>query len=829
MLLAKKQRGNKFANPEGSTFLSGKLRLTKVLQAIPLTLGRLSSVAFIFVGMLLLVFAAEPMEAAETLQSSANEIVPRHDPADQPFRRAPLTPATRSIVIPLATNLHLAFDAQLLRTLVVWKGDGLALYGPPYHGKSDRFICDFAGELLWETPPFFPWSIGSLPTNGQTNSLPFVRFKGLSIKSGRTTLLYELSLPNRKTVEIHEVPRRMTWRDKEGVLRRFEIGPCEKDLWFLAHAEVGAFAVQPAKSATLIRRETDLLLATIHSDANVNWENHQQDVSYNQELWLEKEKGECGMMRIPVSGSRAMAYLKIPAHSQEIALEIATITCSSEAEVKEALTHLSKSSVAKPKMDFLTDAEKAVNASPPKKFSSEANSIPRIDGDKHYAVEHFLLPKEIDLRVTGMDFLSNGDLAVCTWGGEVYIVEHVQSDVRQAAYRRFARGLNEPLGLKVIKDRIYVTQKCELTRLQDTDGNGEADLFENINADWGYNGHYHTFVMGPTTDAEGNIYVFINGTHTVWEVPYMGWCLKISPDGRHSEGFCNGLRSPHGFGTYGPNNDLFTTDNQGHWVGACKLNHLQKGKFYGYPSSSPAPLENFDKPTNFVPPAVWFPYSLAKSVSGLATIPANRFGPFEGQMLAGDFQNAIVVRVALEKVNGEWQGAVWPFAKGFSSGVNRLSFGPDGKLYVGGGKGGHWSGAVGPQLWSLDRVGFKGNTPFEVKEARAMTNGFELVFTESVNAEEVANPENYDVSQFTYKYHGSYGSPEIDHEGKQNSSTEIKVEKAEVSDDRRKVRLVLGGLKAGYVTKIRISGLANGEGKPLWHDTFWYTLNQIPR
>ena len=34
------------------------------------------------------------------------------------------------------------------------------------------------------------------------------------------------------------------------------------------------------------------------------------------------------------------------------------------------------------------------------------------------------------------------------------------------------------------------------------------------------------------------------------------------------------------------------------------------------------------------------------------------------------------------QVNGEWQGCVWPFAKGFYSGVNRLSFGPDGKLYM---------------------------------------------------------------------------------------------------------------------------------------------------
>ena len=50
-----------------------------------------------------------------------------------------------------------------------------------------------------------------------------------------------------------------------------------------------------------------------------------------------------------------------------------------------------------------------------------------------------------------------------------------------------------------------------------------------------------------------------------------------------------------------------------------------------------------------------------RSASGLATIADDRFGPFQGQMLVGEFQNASVVRVALEKVNGQWQGAVFPF------------------------------------------------------------------------------------------------------------------------------------------------------------------------
>src|SRR5439155_14525288 len=125
----------------------------------------------------------------------------------------------------------------------------------------------------------------------------------------------------------------------------------------------------------------------------------------------------------------------------------------------------------------------------------------------------------------------------------------------------------------------------------------------------------------------------------------------------------------------GPDHELFVTDNEGNWIGACKLNHLEAGRFYGFPSGTPAPKEDWGKKKEFKPPAIWFPKRLAPSASGMAEILDARFGPFKGQILLGDFQNAVVTRVMLERVGGEWQGAFWPFAKGFGSGVNRLAFG----------------------------------------------------------------------------------------------------------------------------------------------------------
>jgi len=183
----------------------------------------------------------------------------------------------------------------------------------------------------------------------------------------------------------------------------------------------------------------------------------------------------------------------------------------------------------------------------------------------------------------------------------------------------------------------------------------------------------------------------------------------------------------------------------------------------------------------------------------------------------------------LEKVNGEYQGAVWPFLKQFQSGVNRLAYGPDGKLYVGGCQAPISWKAVAPLDFALERISYTGKLPFEVKAVHALRDGFELTFTQPVEAKAAADPESYDVTQYGLKYHSKYGSPEFDHDGKENAATVIKVAAATVSPDKLKVRLKLEGWKPGYVTMVRSLDVKNAAGDNLVNDAFWYTLNQFPK
>src|SRR5260221_195770 len=72
-------------------------------------------------------------------------------------------------------------------------------------------------------------------------------------------------------------------------------------------------------------------------------------------------------------------------------------------------------------------------------------------------------------------------------------------------------------------------------------------------------------------------------------------------------------------------------------------------------------------------PSVYFPYpvpgdaKMGHSTSGFAFDATGRFGPFKNQLFAGDQSDSTVMRVFLEKVQGHYQGACFPFKAGFDS------------------------------------------------------------------------------------------------------------------------------------------------------------------
>ncbi|MEN9576374.1 MAG: hypothetical protein RL514_4229 [Verrucomicrobiota bacterium] len=778
-----------------------------------------------------IVCLARPADVrAQTAKAAPAPVLPHYDPPDQPFRMAPMPQSTRSIVVPLATNLHLAFDTALLRTHTVWSGKGLALLGPQYGLPKSPFISTNGGTVLWTMPPVFPWTVGKFPTGKLPHrddaNLPdgwMLRRLSRPDVSEPMSIGYSFQSAKNDDLVISEYVARAVDTNM-GVSRTVLFQGRKDDLWFLAHAEMGhGQTIFNPPAAVMIARTNDVLLVSLlRQEPGVELHIMEKHVDYEVETVTEQGV-EKGNPKHRVTGHQVRVFV----HVSESAKTQGFFALQSEVFPTEeaARQSLTARRMASPTSPYLRSGIAPIW--PPVRLTGSPIPKPSLVSTPHYRAEAFPLPQAANLLVTGMVFMDNGDLAICTWPGEVWVVEGAQGPTGGANYRRVARGLCEPMGLvSKGKSGLFAGTKQGLYRLDFSSSSGA--LFCENQA-WGYTGSYNAFIYGPVLDNEDN-FILANAGHSGrWDSRYMGWAVRIANGGREITPICSGLREPNGIGTFGPDREVFVTENQGQWMAACKLNQVTPGKFYGHPSASPAPQAEYGKHTRFDPPAVWFPYKLARSVTGFAEITDDRFGPFKGQLMVGDFQNSIVTRVQLEKVNGEYQGAVWPFLKQFQSGVNRLVFGPDGKLYVGGLQAPVSWKAVAPLDYALERISYTGKLPFEVKEVHAQRDGFELTFTQPVEAKTAADPESYDVTQYGYKYHAKYGSPELDHDGKENAATVIKVAGATVSSDKLKVRLQLSGWKPGYVTMVRSLDVKNGAGESLVNDTFWYTLNQIPK
>ena len=464
-------------------------------------------------------------------------------------------------------------------------------------------------------------------------------------------------------------------------------------------------------------------------------------------------------------------------------------------------------------------------------------------------------PGGLALEVSGLEVMDNRRVAVAIRKGEVWILDGVYEDPpANVKYTQFATALHEPLGLLKVGDALYTAQRSELTRIRDSDQDGVADEYLSVARGWGVTGHYHEYAYGPKKDRDGNLWITLNIglglrgeqlRRTIQEPElgyrqgrWRGWGMKLTPDGKLLP-VCAGMRSPSGIGM-NATGDMFYTDQQGNWVATNSLHHMREGAFFhhaealasmslpGSPingvKSVPDGLPYPDAMARFSqlsPPAVWFPYKKAgqSATDILLDSSAGKFGPFSGQLFVGEFTQASIHRVFLEQVNGEYQGACFPFRSRFASAVLRLAQGTDGSVFVGLTNRG-WS-SLGTASYGLQRLVWTGLLPFEMKEIRALPHGFRVVFTKPVDRQSASDPNSWRLASHTYLYHATYGSDEIQKAG-------LKVRNVEVAEDGLSADLDVEGLRELFVHEIAAPGIRSSSGQPLLHNTGWYTLNQIP-
>ena len=469
-----------------------------------------------------------------------------------------------------------------------------------------------------------------------------------------------------------------------------------------------------------------------------------------------------------------------------------------------------------------------------------------------YTVHNVETPEGVSFGVGGMEFAPNGNLFVCTREGEVW-----EYHAEKKEWALFADGLHEALGIWIDPKsaEIFVIQRPEITKLIDTDKDGQADLYETFNADWGVTDNYHEYAFGLVRDGKGNFYGTLNTSLSwpgwarskKWDVArvwtkgykdtegkmgraakYRGWGFQVTPQGKFVP-FASGMRSPAGIGI-NKYDELFFTDNQGDWEASSSLHHIVKGRFHGHPSSltdhpdyegkdlNAIPIEEYEK--LWTRPAVWIPHGELANSPGepIFDYTGGKFGPFEGQMFIGDQSRSNIMRVSLDKVGGDYQGVIFDFVNRLQTGCIRHVFGKDGALWVG--QTGRGWGSAGGKEYGLQQVKWDGKTtPFSMHDVKLTKNGFRITFTKPADRTLASAPANYPIERWGYLYHPRYGSPK----------TELKrsnASKASLSKDGTEV-LIETELEESRVYKLNLAAVTAKDGSKLANTMAWYTLNRL--
>jgi len=375
------------------------------------------------------------------------------------------------------------------------------------------------------------------------------------------------------------------------------------------------------------------------------------------------------------------------------------------------------------------------------------------DGKAAYLIDTVTVPYQNPHRalffISGFDFLPGGDAVLCTAHGDVWLVRGLDPSLRQVTWQRFATGLYQPLGLKVVKGQVIVLGRDQLTRLHDRNGDGEADFYESFNHDLVITGGDHAFAMRLEADAEGNLYFIKSGSRG----PYGGALLRVSADGKELGVVARGFRHPYGLGI-GPGGEITVADNEGNWVPSSKIDLIREGGFYGFLDAAERAPEGLapERPLCYIPKVE------DNSSGGQTWVTSERWGDYHrGEMLHLSWGRSTLHAVLREKVNGVWQAASVRFpGLRFLSGSGEGEFHPlDGQFYVVGLDG--WqTGAVADGCFQ--RVRYTGRPVYMPVSFHLHQSGVRISFSQPLERSSAVQPENYRLEHWNYRWSSTYGS-----------------------------------------------------------------------
>jgi len=344
--------------------------------------------------------------------------------------------------------------------------------------------------------------------------------------------------------------------------------------------------------------------------------------------------------------------------------------------------------------------------------------------------------------ITAHDFFSDGTAAIATMTGEVWLVKGIDEKLEKLRWKRFATGLHQPLGMKIVKDKLYVLGRDQITCLHDLNGDDEADFYECVTNAMQTSPGGHDFIVGLETDKDGRWY-FASGNQ--------GVCRITGRDKLEVLG--TGFRNPNGLGISADGRFITTSGQEGDWTPATSVFQIELDQNLGAHFGAGGPKDG--KPPE--PVLMYLPRGEDNSSSSQVFITSDKWAALKGDnnlihLSSGGGSAWLVMR---QNIKGRWQAAATRITANFDSGPQCARFNPlDVHLYVTGLTG--W-GTYTPKDGCFQRVRFTGSDKPVPVGFEARDNGVLIRFNQPVNDADAATCF---AQCWNYKYGPQYGSPE---------------------------------------------------------------------
>ncbi len=479
--------------------------------------------------------------------------------------------------------------------------------------------------------------------------------------------------------------------------------------------------------------------------------------------------------------------LRIPASTQRQSISAEILASSNAHEIEDLRKSFEK--------DYSTTPFNLRDSQPAHwPESIAARSHVSLQKEEPYVVDTIGLPEEnpwhAAMLIGGFDFFADGRAAVCTTPGDIYIVSGIDGALEHVAWRRFAAGLFQPFGLKIIDDDIYVTCRDGVTRFAGAAKSTEATFYERFNNDLKVTRNPRDIVSDLQVDPAGNFY--FTKAAPVKEgggfdeiLDQHGTLLRLSPDGKALEIFATGFCSPGGLGM-GPNGEITVSDlTDG--KSASRLNWVEHFEHTGYFGCA-ATAHRDPPPEMDDGPLCWIPHRLDPLPGSQVWVPESpRWGPWRGELLhVGDSSLFGVLKQQVEDparpdcCDNLMQGGVVRFPFKLLPGLRRARFNPvDGQLYVAGFTS---DGASSPR-GCFQRVRYTGADVHCPLEMNVQRDGIEIRFSCSIDTQKACDTDNWTVETWDDPTEAG------------GSSKKLSIETITAGTDDRSVFLEIQGLK----------------------------------